>query len=448
MKKRIRVVAVLMGLGHMRAAFPLKDLSNEDIIIYGSKHNTSREEYRRWKKIRNIYYFLSRAGRIPLIGKYILGIMLTIQKIAPYYPVKDRSKPTFAVKYLHHLIRKKGLCGTLVENSKNEDTFTIHTFYATAIAMEMKLKESNFRHENFLLICDSDFNRVWVPPDPHLSQLKYLAPCTQVKKRLLTYGVPEEKIYLTGFPLPKENIGSEENLEIIKEDLWKRLLRLDPTNRFLSIHQKSVFYWLNKRSIPVKNREGHFNLTFAVGGAGAQTQIVEKILSSLKERVRQKMIRLYISIGINREIFEQVLGYINSLGLRDYLNNGVSLIFDKDVLKYLVKFNHTLRNTDVLWTKPSELSFYCGLGIPILMAPPIGTHEEMNRRWLQEMHTGITPPGKVEYTHQWLFDLRENGILASAAWDGFLRVRKLGTYKIEELIRSGNFTQSLHPLEQ
>jgi hypothetical protein len=102
----------------------------------------------------------------------------------------------------------------------------------------------------------------------------------------------------------------------------------------------------------------------------------------------------------------------------------------------------------VLWTKPSELSFYCGLGIPILMAPPIGTHEEMNRRWLRQMHTGITPPGKTEYVHEWLFDLRENGILAAAAWDGFLRVRKLGTYKIEELVRSGTFTQSLHPLEQ
>ena len=28
-----------------------------------------------------------------------------------------------------------------------------------------------------------------------------------------------------------------------------------------------------------------------------------------------------------------------------------------------------MRTTDILWTKPSELSFYCGLGIPIIMAP-------------------------------------------------------------------------------
>jgi hypothetical protein len=446
MSNKIRVVAVLMGLGHMRAAFPLRDLSHEDIIIYGSKQHTSRKEYRRWKKIRNMYYFLSRAGRIPIIGKYLLGIMLTIQKIAPYYPVKDRSKPTFGVRYLDHLIKKKGLCAALIEKIRDEDTRTVHTFYATAIALEMKIDDCH-THENYLLICDSDFNRVWVPPKPRNSQLKYLAPCTQVKKRLLTYGIPEENIFLSGFPLPKENLGSEENLEILKEDLWNRLLRLDPANRFLSIQQKSVFYWLNKRAIP-KQRETFFNLMFSVGGAGAQTNIVQKILISLKEKIQQQAIKLYISIGINGEIFEKILGYINLLGLQDYLNKGISIIFDKDVFKYLHKFNRALRHTDVLWTKPSELSFYCGLGIPILMAPPIGTHEEMNRRWLRQMHTGITPPGKTEYVHEWLFDLRENGILASAAWDGFLRVRKLGTYKIEELVRSGTFTQSLHPLEQ
>ncbi|UCH92394.1 MAG: hypothetical protein JSV88_19140 [Candidatus Aminicenantes bacterium] len=446
MDSKIRVVAVFMGLGHMRAAFPLRDLSHEDIIIYGSKHNTTRKEYRRWKKIRNIYYFLSRAGRIPIIGKYILAMMLTIQKIEPYYPVKDRSKPTSAVRYLDHLIKKKGLCAALIEKIPDADTRTVHTFYATAIALEMKIDDSH-THDNYLLICDSDFNRVWVPPDPGNSRLKYLAPCTPVKKRLLTYGVPKENIFLTGFPLPKENLGSEENLEILKEDLWERLLRLDPANKFLSIQKKSVFYWLNKRTLP-KKRETHFNLMFAVGGAGAQTHIVEKILKSLKEKIHHQEIKVHISIGINREIFETVLGYINSLGLQEYLNKGISLIFDKDIFKYFHKFNRALHHTDVLWTKPSELSFYCGLGIPILMAPPIGTHEEMNRRWLQQMHTGITPPGKTEYVHEWLFDLRENGILASAAWDGFLRVRKLGTYKIEELVRTGNFTQSLHPLEQ
>ena len=33
-----------------------------------------------------------------------------------------------------------------------------------------------------------------------------------------------------------------------------------------------------------------------------------------------------------------------------------------------------LRETDVLWTKPSELCFYPALGIPLIMSAPLGAH--------------------------------------------------------------------------
>ena len=35
-------------------------------------------------------------------------------------------------------------------------------------------------------------------------------------------------------------------------------------------------------------------------------------------------------------------------------------------------------------------------------------------------------PARPSVCHEWLFDLRESGRLAEAAWDGFLKVRKLG----------------------
>ena len=441
-QSKIQVVTVLMGLGHVRAAYPLRDLS--EILIYGSKRVTPRKEHGIWKKIKGIYYVVSRAGNIPVIGKYLLAPMLALQKIEPYYPVKDMSKPNLAVKYLDRMIKKKGLCSALIQGVREKNTRMVHTFYATAIALEM---ESQYVHDNYLLICDADFNRVWVPKNPGQSRINYLAPCTQVKNRLLTYGVPEENIYLTGFPLPRENIGSRENLEILKEDLWKRLLRLDPTDKFFAFHQKSVFHWLNKRAIP-RRREVHFNLTFAVGGSGAQAHMIEKLLRSLKEKIARGEIKVKLSAGIQRRVFEKILGYINSLELSAYLDNGVSIIFDTDIYRYLDKFNRAMRDTDVLWTKPSELSFYCGLGIPILIAPPIGTHEELNKRWLRELHTGITPPGPPEYVNEWLFDLRENGRLAEAAWDGFLKVRKLGTFQIEYLVRTGSLTRDQHSLER
>jgi hypothetical protein len=136
------------------------------------------------------------------------------------------------------------------------------------------------------------------------------------------------------------------------------------------------------------------------------------------------------------------------MDLRGELNRGLEIVYDQDVYAYLDRFNAHLRRTDVLWTKPSELTFYCGLGLPILMADPIGAHEELNKRWLREIHAGVSPPGPVEACGEWLFDLRENGRLAEAAWDGFLKARKLGTYKIERLIRTGEFREGESPLEQ
>ncbi len=47
-----------------------------------------------------------------------------------------------------------------------------------------------------------------------------------------------------------------------------------------------------------------------------------------------------------------------------------------------------LRTTDILWTKPSELSFYTALGLPIIMTPPLGSQEEFNRKWLLTIASG------------------------------------------------------------
>jgi len=442
------VVTVLMGLGHLRAAYPLRSLTHEDVVIYGSRRTTPDSEYGIWRRLRRVYYASSKAGAVPLVGKTLVALLLAVQRIPPYYPRTDQTKATLAVKFLKHLLRKRGLCRSLRDKLATAPYPAVHTFYATAIAMDMLgPPAAGPRQDQYLLICDADFNRVWVPDDPKASGLRYLAPCTQVRRRLQAYGVPEEAILMTGFPLPKENIGSEQGLEVLKADLFERLLRLDPAGKFFSYHEKSVLGWLGRDSVPAE-RERHFSVMFAIGGAGAQAEMVKKILASLGERIRKDDVRLTLSCGIQKRVFERIQGYISEAGLRGELDRGLQIVYDQDVYTYLERFNAHLRRTDVLWTKPSELTFYCGLGLPILMADPIGAHEELNKRWLREIHAGVSPPGPVEACGEWLFDLRENGRLAEAAWDGFLKARKLGAYKIERLIRTGTFREGATPLEQ
>ena len=442
------VVTVLMGLGHLRAAYPLRDLTHEGVVIYGSRRTTPDPEYGIWRRLRRVYYASSKAGAVPLVGKGLVRILLAVQRIRPYYPKRDQSEPSLAATFLGRLIRKRGLCRSLGRRLASAPYPAVHTFYATAVAMDaLEPPAPAVSRDHYLLICDADFNRVWVPEDPKASRLRYLTPCTQVRRRLQAYGVPEDAILMAGFPLPKENIGSESGLEILKADLFERLLRLDPAGKFFAYHEKSVLGWLGRESVP-RVRKKRFTVMFAIGGAGAQTEMVRKILAGLGERIRRDEVRLILSCGIQKKVFERVLGYVSESGLRDELEGGLRVIYAQDVYAYLDRFNAHLRRTDVLWTKPSELAFYCGLGLPILMADPIGAHEELNKRWLREIHAGISMPGPVEACGEWLFDLRESGRLAEAAWDGFLKSRKLGTYKIERLIRTGEFREGTSPLDQ
>ena len=168
-----------------------------------------------------------------------------------------------------------------------------------------------------------------------------------------------------------------------------------------------------------------------------------------KPAIAAGKIRINFSAGINKGVYERLLGYVNRLHMGGELATaGSALSMIPMYMPTWINSTAILRTTDVLWTKPSELSFYCALGIPILMAPPIGIQEELNRCWLREIHAGVEPAGPLRFTHEWLFDLLENGRLAEAAWDGFLKARKLGTYKIEELVRTGACSEGNPPLEQ
>jgi hypothetical protein len=53
---------------------------------------------------------------------------------------------------------------------------------------------------------------------------------------------------------------------------------------------------------------------------------------------------------------------------------------------------------------------------------------------------------KPDYTDQWLYDLLRRGTLAESAWDGFLKARKLGTFKIVEMINNGRLVRETHPV--
>jgi len=417
MKKQAWVIAVDMGYGHQRTAYPLRNLAFEGKIINANSYEGITEKDRAiWAKAKAGYEFISAFRRTPLIGKIVFGSFDKLQRILSFYPRRDLSEPNLQLKQTMAPI-KKGWGRHLIKKLSEKPLPFIGTFF-TAVFMA---EHFHYPGEIYCVVCDTDISRTWAPLKPQKSKIKYFAPTERVVGRLKLYGVKPENIFLTGYPLPQENIGSEK-MEVLKEDLKRRLVNLDPQKRYFKNYRELIELKLGK--LPKKS-DHPLTIMFAVGGAGAQKEIGVGVAKALAKKIKVGEVKVILVAGIRE-------------GIRDYFEKNtkdlpVEIIFAQDMTSYFQQFNENLRKTDILWTKPSELSFYSALGIPIIIAPPIGSQEDFNQRWLLNSGFGFLQrnPG---YINQWLFDWLNQGYLAEAAMQGFIEGKKLGTFNIKKII--------------
>jgi hypothetical protein len=414
------VVAADMGYGHQRTAYPLRDIAFLGQVINANNYGGIPEKDKKvWRQTRAVYEFISRFKKVPVFGTFLFAIMDRFQKILSYYPKRDLSRPNMMLLSNYRSF-KRGWGNDLIERFKKNPLPIVSTFFTPAFMAE----ELKYPNDIYCVICDADISRSWVPLDPKKSKIKYFASNTWTRDRLKLYGVKSENIFFSGYPLPKENIGKD--MEIVKDDMRHRLINLDPQKKYRKVYEPLIKGTLGE--LPVKSNHP-LTIMFAIGGAGAQKEICVKLINSLKDKIRDKKIRIIISVGVREELRDYFTKHIGDLKLDGWVHMLSALTADE----YFRKFNEALRETDVLWTKPSELSFYAGLGLPIIIAPTIGSQEDFNKKWL--LHVGA---GRLQenpnYTDQWFYDLLDGGDLAESAMQGFMEIEKMGAYNIEKKV--------------
>ncbi len=421
--KKINLVAADMGYGHQRAAYPLLSLSAGEIITINNYEGMPEWEKKYWINSLKSYEKISRFKKVPILGSFVFKIMDAFQKINAFYPFRNLSEQSAQQKFYLRSI-KSGLGKKLIEQLNNSGLPFLTTFFVAAYIAE------NFEYKNkiYCLVCDTDASRAWAPLDPEKSKTIFLLPSEKVKERFLMYGVKAKNIIVTGFPLPKENIG--ENKEILEADLARRVRALDWRGEYQKHYEALLTKVIPEFSEAKKEA---VVLTYAVGGAGAQKEIGGVILKKLVNRIKVGEIKLNLVAGNRQDVKDYFVCQLKENNIKE--GEGVEIIFAPDKLDYFKKFNTCLRETDILWTKPSELSFYCALGIPIIMSSPVGSQEDFNREWLMSVGAGVDGLSP-EYVDEWLPDLLESGRLARAAMDGFLNAEQMGTYNIEKIINA------------
>ncbi|HAO64826.1 TPA: hypothetical protein DCQ44_02490 [Candidatus Taylorbacteria bacterium] len=424
------VVAVDMGYGHQRAAFPLLNFTgtpdewniDKPMIISANNYpGIPNSDKSKWSLTQRTYEFVSRMNGFPLLGKRMFRMMDYFQRIEPFYPKHDMSKPTMQTKQIYRMI-KHGMGRHLIEVFNKKPLPLICTFPIPAFFAE----EHGYKGEIYCLCTDTDVSRAWAPLHPEKSRIIYLAPTMRAKERLELYGVQPEKIVLTGFPIPDD--------ATLSSSLYRRIIKLDPFGVYRKKHQDFASF---KTKNQATTEEKPLTITFAVGGAGAQWKTGVDILNSLKTQITKGTIRVNLVAGASKRILSKFERSIKKLGLEAYRDRGVSIIYRPDKFEYFTEFNQALCETDVLWTKPSELSFYVGLGIPIIMTPPLGSQEECNKAWLHMVGAGFEQYDP-KFTAEWLADWLSSGWLAEAAARGFLNAPLVPSHKqIEELVLHG-----------
>lgn len=417
------LVAIDMGYGHLRPAHAMSEFLGGQPVLLADREPLSHDaEQKAWQRARTVYELLSRAGRLPLMGGLLGDVLQGITSIPSLYPVRDLSQRTLAVQLLERAA-EHGLGRGLAARLQRENRTLLTTFFGPAVL-------SAYHHcENiYCVVTDSDINRVWAPINPRQADVNYLAPTLRARRRLRAYGVPQENIVVTGYPLPHALVGGPD-ASSLRNNLRRRLVALDPRGAFLRECQEEVSHFLGE--LPTGDRVPP-HLVFAVGGAGAQSELVAEFLPSLSHSLRRGKLKLTLVAGLRSEVAEDFRRVIDACDLgEEHVGGRIEILLEESHDAYFRAFNNLLISADILWTKPSELTFFGALGIPLLFSAPVGSHERYNRTWAINSGAGIRQMD-LRHTGEWFWEMVKDGTFAGAAWTGYMRMPKFGSYRIVE----------------
>lgn len=421
------IVAVEMGYGHLRAAHTLAESFGTGILRMDLPPVAAPVEAALWHGMRKFYNCLSQACDWPMTGS---AAKVLLEKITEITPLKTNGH--FEPATMLARVADK-LTGSVVGQglrARAAGRPLLATYPAAAMAASRAPGSSIF-----CLATDTDLNRAWASPKPMEVAIEYLAPVQRVVDRLRSFGVPQKRIHLTGFPLPEKLVANSQS------SLARRIHRLDPTGAFRNqMGNKTAALFRN--SIQPSSVEP-IALTLAIGGAGSQIPHLGQILKSLRKGIQERKFRLTLVAGTRADVAETLGRMVQAVGLSMEDENVVKVLFAARPEEYFRLFEDCLENTDLLWTKPSELVFYAALGLPILLAPPLGGQEYANRKWLLS-NDAACDSGDPALMDQLIDRQLAAGDFCRLAVNGYLKLDRNGLVRIREILESAGGTLACH----
>lgn len=413
------LLALDMGYGHLRAGWALAEAFDVPVLRIDAPPIGLPYDVRVWDRSRHVYELCSQLYGHRYLGMLPRRFLDGLTSIRPRRPRRVNPASTRAVRF-HAKLLRHGLAGEVVRRMREDGVRMVTTFYTPGLAADREGLDGAY-----VVVTDADAHRVWAPADPRRTRITYLAPSDRVVARLTSYGVPPERIRLTGFPLPLSLVG-DETADVLRRNLGRRLVRLRANAALREEVARA-----GEVALPESQNGAPAHLLLAIGGAGAQTEIVHKMLKELKELVKADRLRLTLVAGLRALVALRFKHDVKRAGLDGH--PGVRILAEGSFEEYWHAFNEALAEVDVIWTKPSEMVFYAALGIPLVLAPHLGEHERYNPEWVRAAGAAV-PQGPPAEAGTWLPPLLESGRLADAAYRGWRNLPQQGTREIQRIV--------------
>lgn len=182
----------------------------------------------------------------------------------------------------------------------------------------------------------------------------------------------------------------------------------------------------------------------SVGGAGAQKEIFVTVIKRLLPEIRRNNAVLFINVGDHRNVWESLVAEIPQMSglVREHFEDfsetekfckkaydndvkGIHVFFHSDIFAAVYSTNLLMRISDVLITKPSELSFY---PIPKLMIKRVGGHEAWGAIRAAEVGDSTYECQTLAETAAMLGLIQHNGDIIVRMCENILTAKKSGVY--------------------
>ncbi len=182
----------------------------------------------------------------------------------------------------------------------------------------------------------------------------------------------------------------------------------------------------------------------SVGGAGAQKEIFVTIIRRLILAIKKEKAALFVNVGDHANVWQELLREIPEMQPLLHMHfddfaetvrfsgkaydgavTGIHAFCHKDIFAAVYSTNLLMRVSDVLITKPSELSFY---PIPKLMIHRVGGHEAWGAIRSAELGDGTYECSTPSETEAMLVLLQKNGDIIEQMCGHIIAAKQAGIY--------------------